>query len=157
MLIRLPAAWIVSLNIAGWLFIQLGLAWAFTQMPSGWFNPGAARDWEEDGRYYERTFAIKRWKDRLPDGARWFSGGFAKGVLSARDPDYLRRFIRETRRSELCHQMAIYCAPVFSLWNPWWATLVIFVYAVAANLPCILVQRYNRVRLTRIFTTRTQP
>lgn len=153
MLIRLPAIWIVMLNVAGWFVIQMGLAWAFTQMPVGWFDPGRGSDWEEGGRFYERIFAIKRWKDRLPDAARWLSGGFAKGMLSARDPEYLARFIRETRRGELCHRMAIYCVPAFLLWNPWWASLVIFVYALAANLPCILVQRYNRLRLTRLLAT----
>jgi hypothetical protein len=60
-----------------------------------------------------------------------FTGGFAKGILIAKDPDYLERFIRESRRAELCHRMAIYCVPVFFLWNSGWATLVIFVYAVA--------------------------
>lgn len=84
------------------------------------------------------------------DAARLFTGGFAKGILIAKDPDYLERFIRESRRAELCHRMAIYCVPVFFLWNSGWATLVIFVYAVAANLPCILAQRYSRLRLAGV-------
>ena len=38
----------------------------------------------------------------------------------------------------------------FFLWNPWWGDLIIVAYAVAANLPCIFAQRYNRSRLTRL-------
>jgi glycosyl-4,4'-diaponeurosporenoate acyltransferase len=153
-LIELPIVWIVVLNVAGWLVIQLGLAWAFTRMPVEWFNPGPPHVWEEGGRFYERSFAIKRWKARLPDAARWFDGGFAKGELTGRDSDYWRRFSRETWRGELCHWFAIGCAPVFFLWNPWWGDLIIVAYALAANLPCILAQRYNRLRLLRVLSRR---
>ena len=86
----------------------------------------------------------------MPDAARWFRGGFAKGKLTSRDPAYWERFIRETWRGELCHWSALACAPLFFLWNPWWGDLVIVAYALAANLPCILAQRYNRARLQRL-------
>jgi len=149
-LIELPIAWTVVLNVGGWLVIQVGLAWAFTRMPAEWFIPDKPFAWERNGRFYERFFAIKRWKDRLPDAAGWFAGGFAKGILTGKGADYWQRFIRETWRGELCHWCAIACAPVFFLWNPWWGDLIIVAYAVAANLPCILAQRYNRARLLRL-------
>lgn len=150
MLIELPIVWIVVLNVAGWLAIQVGFAWAFTKMPVTWFNPGNAFSWECGGRFYERVCYIKDWKDRLPDAARWFGGGFAKGTLAGTKVDYLQRFIRETWRGELCHWVAIACAPVFFLWNPWWGDLIIVTYALVANLPCILAQRYNRARFQRL-------
>jgi glycosyl-4,4'-diaponeurosporenoate acyltransferase len=148
--IELPILWVLVLNIAGWPAIQLGLAWAFTKMPVSWFHPPHSFAWERGGRFYERVFGIKRWKDRLPDAARWFGGGFAKGTLAGLDSEYLRRFVVETWRGELCHWMALAFAPVFFLWNPWWADLVMAAYAIAANLPCILAQRYNRLRLRRL-------
>ncbi|MGA2247259.1 MAG: glycosyl-4,4'-diaponeurosporenoate acyltransferase [Verrucomicrobiota bacterium] len=150
MLIDLSTIWIVMLNVAGWPVIQFGLAWLFTTMPVAWFESDAPHSWEQGGRFYERVFGIKRWKDRLPDAARWFHRGFAKGSLAGRDPDYLRRFIRETWRGELCHWFALGCTPVFFLWNPWWADLVMVGYAAMANIPCILAQRYNRLRLRRL-------
>jgi glycosyl-4,4'-diaponeurosporenoate acyltransferase len=152
--IELPIQWIVVLNVAGWPVIQFGLAWAFTRMPVTWFKPGSAQAWEQSGRVYERLFAIKQWKDWLPDAAPWFGGGFAKGSLARRDPEYLRRFIRETWRGELCHWCALGCAPLFCLWNPWWADVVMVSYGLAANLPCILAQRYNRVRFQRLVARR---
>ena len=85
MLIELPIGWIVVLNVAGWPVIQFGLAWAFTRMPLTWFNPGGAHAWEQGGRFYERLFGIKRWKDWLPDAARWFGGALPK----ARWPDLI--------------------------------------------------------------------
>jgi len=148
--IKLPIAWIVVLNVIGWIVIQMGLAWAFTKMPVRWFNPAKAFGFESGGRFYERVFAIKKWKDKLPDAAQWFGGGFAKANLSSANPEYVRRFIRETWRGELCHWFAIVCAPLFFLWNPWWGDVVIVMYAVLANLPCILAQRYNRARLQRL-------
>jgi glycosyl-4,4'-diaponeurosporenoate acyltransferase len=153
--IELPILWIVVLNLAGWPVIQFGLAWAFTRMPVAWFTPPASGAWEQGGRFYERVFGIKRWKGRLPDAARWFGGGFAKGRLASTDPDYLRRFVRETWRGELCHWVAIGFAPVFFLWNPCWGDWIIVAYALAANLPCILVQRYNRLRLGRLLARRS--
>ena len=149
---ELPIAWVITLNIIGWPVIQFGLAWAFTRMPVSWFEPGVAHPWEQGGRFYEHIFGVKRWKDRLPDAARGVGGGFAKGTLEAKHPDYLRRFVRETWRGELCHWRAIACAPVFFLWNPWWADVVMVTYALAANLPCILAQRYNRARFRRLLT-----
>ncbi len=147
--IELSTGWIIALNIGGWIVIQVGLAWAFTRMPVAWFRPASPRGWERNGRVYERLLGIKHWKDRLPDAARWFRGGFAKGHLARRDPAYWQRFIRETWRGELCHWCALACAPLFFLWNPWWGDLVIVAYALTANLPCILAQRYNRARLQR--------
>ena len=152
--IELPITWIIVLNVAGWLGIQLGLAWAFTKMPLEWFNPRKTFSWERGGRFYEVAFHIKDWKDRLPDAARWFSGGFAKGALSEANPAYLQRFIRETWRGELCHWIALGFAPVFFLWNPWWGDSIVVAYALVANLPCILVQRYNRLRLRRLHARR---
>jgi glycosyl-4,4'-diaponeurosporenoate acyltransferase len=152
--IELPIAWIVVLNVAGWPVIQFSLAWLFTLMPVRWFESDGTNPWEQGGRFYESIFGIKRWKDSLPDAARWFSGGFAKGFLVGHDRPYLRRFISETRRGELCHWCAIGCAPVFFLWNPWWADLVMVGYALLANIPCILAQRYNRLRLRRLLARR---
>lgn len=148
--IELPTAWVVVLNVAGWPVLQLTLAWVFTRLPVRWFRPVPPSTWEQNGRCYERFVAIRRWKDLLPDGARWFARGFGKSILAGVDPDYLQRFLQETRRGELCHWLALLIAPVFFLWNPWWGDLIMVAYALAANLPCILTQRYNRARLLRL-------
>lgn len=145
MAIELPVVWIVILNAGGWALIQIGLAWAVTRLPAAWFP---MRPSSGSLRIYEWT-RVRRWKDLMPDGASWFVGGFPKAHLGGKDAGYFRRFIRETWRGELCHWAAIACAPVFFLWNPWWGDLVIVAYALAANTPCILVQRYNRIRFSR--------
>lgn len=149
-----PSILVIALiNTLAWPVIQIGLAWTFTRMPDRWFaRDPRASNCPCEKRFLERALRVKDWKDRLPDAASWFAGGFAKAKLRETDPEYLRRFIRETRRGELCHWCAIACVAFFLPWNPWWADLVITAYAIAANFPCILVQRYNRIRLSKFLS-----
>jgi len=53
-------------------------------------------------------------------------------------------------RAEFAHWLTMAGAPVFLLWNECWAELIMIVYALAVNLPCIIAQRYNRSRLRRL-------
>ena len=147
--IELPMIWIVILNVVLWPVIQMALAWGFTRMPDSCFHPPASPAFETV-RFYEDVLLIKQWKNLLPDGAKWIGGAFHKSQMRATDPAYLNRFIVETWRGELCHCGAFLFVPVFFLWNPWWGNCVILAYAITANLPCIIAQRYNRIRLRHL-------
>ena len=144
-------------NILGWPLIHLAVAWAALRLPSHLFAQDswitAPRQWEQKGRIYRDWLAIRRWKSLLPDGAPWL-GGFAKKRIKSCDASYLGEFVLETRRAELAHWCMLLCLPVFFLWNPPWACLVMTAYALAANLPCILAQRYNRLAIYRVARTR---
>jgi glycosyl-4,4'-diaponeurosporenoate acyltransferase len=158
MLTELSIAWVTTLNIIAWLVIQFGLAWGFTQLAAERFDYLNAlarpRGWEDGGRFYERVFAIKRWKDKLPDASRMFHGGFAKAKLQTATPEFLERFLRETWRGELVHWLALLALPLFAIWNPWWGVLVNAAVAVGLNFPCILALRYNRARFQRLLARR---
>ena len=56
---------------------------------------------------------------------------------------HLERFVVETRRAEATHWLVLAAGPFFVLWNPWGLALVMVAYAVVANVPCLLIQRYN--------------
>jgi glycosyl-4,4'-diaponeurosporenoate acyltransferase len=145
---------VIVLNVLGWPLIHLLVSkLAFARARHG-FDPEAwlyrPRSWEGEGRLYERLFRIKRWKSWLPDGAALLGNPFTKKRLQRRDAAYLHDFRFETCRGEWAHWITLSCAPIFFLWNPLWADLVMIIYALAANLPCILVQRYNRLLLRRI-------
>ena len=159
MLIELSIVWVIVLNIVAWLTIQFGLAWALTQISPARFNPNnlfaRSGKWERNGRIYERWFAIKRWKDKLPDAASWFRGGFAKANLQTASSEFLERFLRETWRGELVHWIALFALPLFCIWNPWWGVGVNAAVALAVNFPCILALRYNRARFNRLLTRRS--
>lgn len=109
-----------------------------------------ARPFESGGRLYRRWLKIHRWKDRLPEAGALFAGGVSKRALPATDRDGLQLFVRETRRAELAHWWALWCGPLFALWNPPLATALLVTYGVLANLPFILIQRYNRFRAERL-------
>jgi glycosyl-4,4'-diaponeurosporenoate acyltransferase len=144
------AIWIA--NIFGWPLIHLTIARIALALPLDYFvNDNALfveRSWEDGGRTYRRRFAIQKWKSRLPDGAPWL-GGFAKRRMTRRDRPYLEEFMIETRRAEFAHWCMLGCAPIFFFWNPPWACWVMVAYAMTANVPCIIAQRYNRLVLSR--------
>lgn len=143
-------------NILGWPVIQLGTSALLLRLPNRWFAPHPARGAprEREARLYRRWLAVRRWKSLLPDGAPWL-GGFPKSRLQRRDPAYLNRFLLETRRSECAHWCALAALPLFFLWNPLSASGIMTAYALAANLPCIVAQRYNRIALARLLTRTT--
>jgi glycosyl-4,4'-diaponeurosporenoate acyltransferase len=147
--IELPMIWIVILNVLLWPIIQIALAWGFTRLPVSCFHPPATPAFET-ASFYEKFLRIKHWKNLLPDGANWIGGAFTKREMKTTDPAYLQRFITETWRGELCHICAFLFVPIFFLWNPWWGNCVILAYALIANLPCIIAQRYNRIRLRHL-------
>jgi len=130
------------------------MSYACTRIPLQNFNPGnrffRLKKWENNGKFYEKFFRIKSWKEKVPDGARLFKGGFPKKNLEQSDFGYLNTFMLETCRGELTHWLQILPVWVFFLWNVWWAGLIMVAYALLANIPCILLQRYNRARLQRV-------
>lgn len=152
MFLELPKIWIAVLNVVMIPTIHLGVSWVFNQLPrslfcsdSFWFSekPG-----ENSGRLYETVFGIRKWKNSVPDAGNWMPGGFSKNLQST-DPGYLRTFIQETCRGEAAHQFQLFgLLGILLIWNPWpVAAMVILVYAVVSNLPCILLQRHTRFRL----------
>jgi glycosyl-4,4'-diaponeurosporenoate acyltransferase len=154
MLIELPIIWTIIINIALWFIIHMSFAYIITIIPSSYIN---IKSWiyqkraiEQNGRIYEDIFKIKNWKDYLPDGAALFNTGFRKKKLLSFDKEYMKQFVVETCRGELAHWLVILFSPVFFIWNPLWAGIVMIIYALFANLPCILAQRYNRIRFQRI-------
>jgi glycosyl-4,4'-diaponeurosporenoate acyltransferase len=140
--------WVWTANLLGWPLIHVSIARVFLLIPLRHFAfKNSSRDREE--AFYRKVFAVRLWKARLPDGAPWL-GGSSKKRLSGRDSAYIANFILETRRAELAHWCMLACLPVFFLWNPVWARWVMTAYAGAANVPCIVAQRYNRLVMIRI-------
>lgn len=154
MLISLPIPVIIILDFFGWLMIHLSVAYIMTRLPEHLFPPESwlfkTRRWESGGRVYQHVFRVKHWKRLLPDGAALFRSGFRKKQLGASDREYYQLFVRETCRGELTHWIVMLSAPVFFVWNWWWACIIMVVYAVAANAPCIITQRYNRIRIKKV-------
>jgi len=140
----------IAVDVVAWGVFHAGTGYAAHRLGDerlshdGWLL--RPRSFEDGGRFYRRTLRIHRWKDRVPEAGALFDGGISKRELPARDTAGLELFVRETRRAELAHWWAMGCGPVFVLWNPPLAAGLLVGYGVVANLPFILIQRYNRFR-----------
>jgi glycosyl-4,4'-diaponeurosporenoate acyltransferase len=149
---RLPASVVIAANIVFWPTWTAAVGWAAQRTPDARFAREdvitRARPFERDGDFYRDDLSINRWKDRLPEAGAAY-GGFAKHTVSGGDPAVMEQFLLETRRAEHAHwgMAAGWFATL--LWNPWWAAGVNASVAASSNLPCIAVQRYNRLRLRR--------
>ena len=150
---------LVLVNVVAWGVIHASTGYLVHRLPARRFAHDTwltrPRRIERDGRLYIRVFRIKRWKHLLPEAGALFAGGFDKRRLTSRNDDYLATYLRETRRAELGHWLAAAGAPLFFLWNPAWIGAVMVLYAVVANGPCVLSQRYNRLRLARLVGRRS--
>ncbi|MEO6817585.1 MAG: hypothetical protein ABI177_12885 [Edaphobacter sp.] len=137
---------ILTVNIIAWPVIQLSIARMSLSVPERAFDARHRPTSLEmcEVTLYRKVLRVKKWKHLLPDGAAWLNSSFSKSKITSHDPDYLLRFALEARRGELAHWAMLFCFPIFYLWNPPWASIVMTIYAIVANLPCIIVQRYNR-------------
>lgn len=137
-----------------WGFFQVSISLLCLRIPDGYLPPGAflfkERRWEKKGALYERVFKIRKWKVFLPDGGNVIKGAYRKKHLVDSSKENLERFVIETCRGELAHLLSIVPFWIFGLFSPPIVIVYMFIYAVAVNLPCIITQRYNRIRLARV-------
>lgn len=147
----------VVVNSAVWAAWGTAVGLAASRLPArmvgrdGWIT--RIRGWERDGRIWDRI-RVRSWKDRLPEAGALF-GGVSKRSLPARNRDGLGLMAAETRRAELCHWAVMAAGAAMPLWSPGWVTAVMLLYALVANAPFIVIQRYNRARIRRV--TRSRP
>ena len=140
-----------ALGWLGWSLLVGGLA---NRLPlaqlakDSWLT--RPRPWGERTQAYERGLGIRRWKPWLPDAGSFLPGGVAKAALARRDRPCLERLLIETRRAELVHLALWPFWLVTALWLPPQGVLINLVFATLFNLPCLWVQRYNRLRLRQI-------
>ena len=145
-LVPLPFWVAVAVDALAWVVVSAWAGWRAARRPLHRLDGGRAVALQR----YERALVIRAWKDRLPEAGGWF-GGMSKRHLP-RDDDRrtrLQRFARESRRAELTHLWILAATPLFAVWNRWPLFLAMVAFALGANVPCLLVARYNRGRVTR--------
>ena len=156
MIFHLSSQWTIALNFVIWFFIHGGVSISVARVEQASFNPESwlcrERSWEKNGKMYDVIFKVKRWKRFLPDGAAISRNGFRKKNLHSLDTAYIQKFIVETCRAELTHWIVFAFSIIFFLWNVWWVGMIMIAYALIVNIPCVITQRYNRIRLRRVVT-----
>lgn len=154
----MPLPVTLAVDVAAWSVFHAGTGYAAHRLPrsrlqrDGWLL--REHRFEAAGRFYRRRLRIHRWKDKVPEAGALFAGGVSKRQLPSADTAGVRTFIQETRRAELGHWWALMCGPLFLLWNPPLASMLLVLYGVAINLPFIAIQRYNRIRCQRLLLRR---
>jgi glycosyl-4,4'-diaponeurosporenoate acyltransferase len=147
----------VVVDVAAWALLSTLVGYLGHRRPVARFDHDTVlsriRPFERDGRLYERL-GVRRWKDHLPEAGALFRGGVSKAALPGRSPAALARLATETRRAEWVHRALLAASLLFLLWNPPLLALAMVLYAVVANVPCLMVQRYNRARLLRLLALR---
>ncbi|WP_298208238.1 hypothetical protein [Ferrimicrobium sp.] len=142
----------MALAIAYWITTSVVVGLLGARLTLGALRSVARRTWWSAGptaRWYRRILRIDVWKDKLPEAGR-FGGGVSKRRIISRKHSVLERLYLETVRAELVHTvlLAIQWVPVFWL-SPGFIAVPVL-YALVANVPFIAVQRYNRLRLSRL-------
>jgi glycosyl-4,4'-diaponeurosporenoate acyltransferase len=147
----------VLVDVVAWGAIHASTGYVAHRLPlerlrvDGWLL--RPRSFERRGQAYERL-RIRRWKDRLPEAGALFAGGVSKRELPGGRAG-LERFAAETRRAELGHWWALAASPLFALWNRPLAAALLATYGVLVNLPFVAIQRYNRLRVSRVLRARS--
>jgi glycosyl-4,4'-diaponeurosporenoate acyltransferase len=154
-LVYLPTFWTIVIDCIAWFVIHMGVVLFIIHVPSRFFNLEGwlyrIRRWEKSRDIYTKIFKIKKWKEYLPDGSKLLKyKSFPKKHLGGKNEPFFNSFLTETCRAELTHWIIMLFAPLFFLWNKPGVGLIMVFYALIENLPLILAQRYNRIRLKRV-------
>lgn len=148
------AAWLLFINIVAWFILHFTISALCFKIPLRYFLKDLPflriAQWERNGKVWNHLFLVKKWKKHLIDGSSIVKKSYNKSHLHGRNRENLMTFAAETKRAEITHWLLILPAPLFFFWNPNWAGWVIIAYALLANLPFIITQRYNRGRIEAI-------
>ena len=152
--VRLSKPRTVLLDVVLWGLVHAVTGYAAHRIPAkrlqrdGWLL--RRRTWESTG-FYAGTLRIHEWKDRVPEAGALFADGTSKAHVTRADVGQL---VVETRRAELAHWWCAAAGPLFALCNPWYAVPLLVAYGLGVNLPFVAIQRYNRLRATRVLERR---
>jgi glycosyl-4,4'-diaponeurosporenoate acyltransferase len=140
-------------SAAFWVGSALLVGLLANQVPPRWLSSGALGPTPASAQGLDRAAAgapgIRIWKRWIPDAGGALPGGVPKASLVRRDAAALRRLVVETHRAELVHWLLWPAGLLTALWLPPAGVLVNVVFATLFNLPCVLLQRFNRGRLRR--------
>lgn len=123
-------------------------------LPRRWFHfdrrPYRCRDWERGGAAYERL-GVQRCKLRVPDASRYAPDMVKKRFSGKPTAATLERLLQETCVAECIHWVLLACsAGLWLLLRGVAGTVATALYALS-HLPFIIIQRYNRPRLARLY------
>ena len=107
-------------------------------VPKEWFDytrfPYRSFAFEKGGKIYE-AIGIAKWQSRVPDMSRIFP-----------------KLMRETCAAEATHALLILAGlGLLAIWPGAGGIVLYLIYAIFGNLVFLIIQRYNRPRLVRLY------
>lgn len=131
------------------------VGFVFALIPACVFDIKAWRrtfKFEKNGAFYEYYLKITMWKDLIPQFSKMFHFGYKKDRIPVKDISHYEMFVIETIRAEITHILLIIFSPLYYTAIPkGWATFAVAA-SVIANIPCMAIQRYNRIRIMKIIS-----
>lgn len=147
---------VIAVTIASQIFASYIVDRLSYEQLNGWRNRLKPIDWERDGAVYQRWFRIKAWKQLIPDAGATSPYRFRKKYLKSTDDEYLQQFVLESVRAELTHELTLLFAIPIILVAPIKIAKWLILYSLIMNIPCAMIQRYNRPRFERILDGTTK-
>lgn len=114
--------------------------------------PFLAFEWEDSGKIYNRL-GIRKWQNKVPDMSKIASSVMKPKMIKEHSTEQdIRYLLDETCVAELVHALqcvfGMYC---MLLWRGAGGIIFSILYVVLCNMPFIMIQRYNRPRLARLY------
>jgi len=140
--------YLACLSIFGFLFGRI--------LPKPWFRwdafPYRAFAFERDGKIYDKV-KIRLWQNKVPDMSRILPGTMPKKELPKNPmPSHIEDMLRENCVAEFTHGLLGLCGMyAMKLWPGSGGLILSMLYLVVGNVPFIIIQRYNRPRLKRLY------
>ncbi len=136
-----------------WLIVQLNIANLGTRIPDKYFRQKhiifKSFNFEKHGKFWKKWFYVRKWKHKILDGHKLNRNIYDQRHLMTINIDEIEKMIIETKRAELIHWISILPVIIFNK-GPRVVKYINIFYAMIANVPIIIVQRYNRPRLTQL-------
>ncbi|CDR26156.1 Glycosyl-4%2C4-diaponeurosporenoate acyltransferase precursor [Staphylococcus schweitzeri] len=136
-----------------WLIVQLNIAKLGTRIPDKYFRQKhiifKSFNFEKHGKFWHQWFYVKKWKHKILDGYQFNQNIYDQRHLVTINTYEVEKMIIETKRAELIHLLSILPVIMFNKSSRLVKYTNIF-YTIIANVPIIIVQRYNRPRLTQL-------
>lgn len=122
-------------------------------LPKGWFHadkfPYKTAAGEQ--KIYQ-ALRVKSWQSKVPDMSRLFRHIMPAKKMTAETVADIPRMLEETCVAELTHTLlSILGLAILWLWPGWGGIIVTIIYILLGNVPFIIIQRYNRPRLQRLY------
>ncbi len=144
-------------NLIGFLYIVLLVLLSHPigeLLPRKWFNwrkkPFASFAFEKNGDIYDKIH-IKKWKKKVPDLSKLMKHMVPKTVSFRDSSASVEMLIRELCVAETVHIALFFLSfGVLFIVRSWFSILLCILYALG-NIPFILIQRYNRPHLVRLY------